>query len=332
MRHTGRGGAVAVIVALAMLSVAGCGGGGGESTLSKADFIRQADAICGATTARLDNLAGPSDAATPHETVGELEQSVAIIEPALNRLAALRAAPADRAVLAQNLIDPTKAQDLAAQSAISNVQEARGDAATEVAALTAFGDASVDPDQANHDKALADFGFTTCAQTNGGDAAPPTTTTTTPPRAPFVAADAGFSAVFPINPTRQTLVITGSGQKTTTLIYRAVTAGENVSVSYVSLAGTPPSGAIQSVLDNSIEDGASNLKGIVASSDQIAYRDWPAEDAIIIAPGHVVYTRVVIIGSKVYVLEVVTDAADTPHPGYRELLATFTASGPSQLR
>ena len=330
MRQTWRVWAIAIVVVLAAVSVAGCSRGG-QSTLSKADFIRQADAICGATTARLDKVAGPSDAATPQETVGELEQSVAIIEPALNRLAALPGAPADRAVLAKNLIDPTTAQDLAAHSAISNVQEAHGDAATEVAAVTAFGDATIDPDQAAHDEALANFGFATCAQTNRSTAGP-TTTTTTPPRPPLVAADAGFSAVFPSTPTRQTLVITSSGHKATGLIYRSVMASENVSVSYIPLSGPPPSSAVQAILDNSIEDGAANLKGVVASSDQLAYSGWPAEDAIITAPGHVVYTRVVIVGSKVYVLEVVTATADTPHPGYRELLATFTASGPSQLR
>jgi hypothetical protein len=45
------------------VAVAGCGGGGGGERLTQAEFVAQADAICGKYEARLDALGRPTNVA-----------------------------------------------------------------------------------------------------------------------------------------------------------------------------------------------------------------------------------------------------------------------------
>ncbi len=157
----------------------------------------------------------------------------------------------------------------------------------------------------------------------GGSSKGPSAVPRTVAVAPFVAPDAGFSAVFPTPPKRQTLPVVQAGVSLNVLLYEATTNHEQVAVAYTSLPGVPA----QSGLDDAINAAAANVKGTVTTRADTTYLGHPAEDAVITAPGAVVHVRVVYVGDKRYLLEGVTSAANTPHPQYDALLATFRTRG-----
>ncbi len=72
---------------LAALALAGCGGGG-KTTLSKAEFIAQANAICKDYDARIDALGDP---ASLEDLVGLVAKAKPIAEDAIAKLRALKA-------------------------------------------------------------------------------------------------------------------------------------------------------------------------------------------------------------------------------------------------
>ncbi|MDQ1421734.1 MAG: hypothetical protein QOJ52_3696 [Acidimicrobiaceae bacterium] len=312
---------IAIVLTLTSAILAGCGGG--SKALSKADFVRKADALCGPAITRINAITPPADNAPASEYVADVKQTLTIIEPLVQQLGALTAAPADFAVLEQNLIAPTKDLVTASHAFINEMQQANGDSAAEQAAITKVGQASDDPNAESHDKALAAFGFDACSKTNSGTTPPSTTTTTTKPPPPYVARDASFSAVFPDTPTRDSTPITTAGLNLQAILYTSVTANEELSVAYIAFPVTPAASNIQSALDNSVDQGALSASGTVSSRSRITYLGSPAEDAVINSPGHVIHVRVVIIGRKFFVLQGITYAADAPHPQYDELLATF---------
>ncbi|MDQ1394157.1 MAG: hypothetical protein QOF30_3134 [Acidimicrobiaceae bacterium] len=318
-----RGRLVGTAIALTLTSAALVGCGGGTKALSKADFVRKADSICSAAITRLNAITPPSDTAPASEYVANVRQTLAIIEPTVTQLSALAAAPADFAVLEQNLIAPTKDLVTASHAFIGEIQQANGDSAAEQAAIEKIGQASDDPNQATHDKALADYGFDGCSKTNSGTTPASTTTTTIKPPPPYVAGDSSFSAVFPVTPTRESTPISAAGLSLETILYTAVTTDEELSVAYVPFPAAPAADRVQAALDNSIDQGAAGAKGTVDSRSRITYLGAPAEDAVITSPGHVIHVRVVLFGRKFYVLQGITYSADAPHPQYDELLATF---------
>jgi hypothetical protein len=318
-----RGRLVGMAIALTLMAAPLAGCGGGSKPLSKVDFVRKADAICSSAITRFNAVTQPADGAPASEYAAYVAKTLAIIEPAMQQLGALTAAPADFAVLEQNLIAPTKDQVTAGHAFISEVKQANGDPTGEQAALDKFDGAANDPNQDTHDKALADFGFDGCSKTTSGTTPPSTTTTTTKPPPPYVARDSSFTAVFPVTPTRDSAPIAAGGLSLQTIVYTAVTADEELSVAYVLFPVAPAAASVQSALDNSIDQGAAGAKGTVASRSRTTYLAAPAEDAVITAPGHFIHVRVVLLGRKFYVLQGITYSADAPHPQYDELLATF---------
>jgi len=164
MRSRNRTISLAVALAGAVIALAGCGGG--SATLSKADFIRQADAICAATTAKVNALPQLGSSATTSQVVASVQQALAVVDPALNQLAALHAAPADFAVLNKNLLIPTRGQDQAAHTLITQMQQDSGNTAAQQTAIEKFSAAASNPDQTTQDNALAAFGFAACSKTN----------------------------------------------------------------------------------------------------------------------------------------------------------------------
>ena len=82
----------AVAAALgAVVALGACGGGGGER-LSKADYIKQADAICKAATAATDKVAAPDSEEGLPEYVGEIAK---VADKMLKDLRALNGPAAD---------------------------------------------------------------------------------------------------------------------------------------------------------------------------------------------------------------------------------------------
>ena len=312
---------IAIALTLTSTPLAGCGGD--SKTLSKADFVRQADALCSSAITRLKGITPLADDAPASVYVAVVNQTLVIVEPLVQQLGALTAAPADFAVLEQNLIAPAKDLVTASHAFITEMKQANGDSSAEQAAIDKVGQASDDPDAETHDKALAAFGFDACSKTNSRTTPPPTTTTTTKPPPPYVARDAGFSAVFPGTPTRNSTPIAAAGLNLQAILYTSVTANEELSVAYIAFPAAPAASTTQSALDNSVDQGALSANGTVTSRSRITYLGSPAEDAIINSPGHVIHVRVVIIGRKFFVLQGITYAADAPHPQYDELLATF---------
>jgi hypothetical protein len=337
---------MATALAVVAVTVAGCSSA--STTLGRAEFITQADRICTAANAKISHVAPPPSSAPARDVATYTQTLLGIVPPAVDRLAALKAAPADVATLDQNLLAPLRALDAARQMLVANVQEANGDAATEEAALEYFAGSGGDPDQAAHNEALTAFGFRACPVLGGAaagagngatgpatpapGATPPTTIlaapgNTAPPasganQTPFVATDAGFRAVFPAPPTRhagplENDVILQS------IFYAAATAGEDVSVTYSLHPTAPPAGTMAAVLDDGVQEAAAAISGVVTTMTPITYLGSPAEDAVITTSDQVDHLRIVVIGAKFYVLQGFTAVTDTAHPGYDELVASF---------
>jgi hypothetical protein len=340
MQHTRRVYGVATALALTTVVLAGCTSA--AKTLSTADFIGQADAICGAATTQIVDLTPLGANPSPAQAVTFSQRFLAIVTPALGRLAALKAVPSDDAVLDHNLVAPETAMDTARQMLIDNVQEASGDTDTEEAALDFFVGSNTDANQVTEDQALATFGFGACSHLGTGappagvtappGATPPTVTTmpttaTTRPAgaattAPFVAIDAGFSAVFPVTPTRQAFPLE-SDPTLQSIFYNANTADEDVSVTYSLHPSAPTAATIAAVLVDSVDEAAAASHGVVSSMNPVTYLGSSAEDAVITTADLVDYLRVLVIGPKFYLLQDFIAIGDTSHPDYDELLATF---------
>jgi hypothetical protein len=166
---------------------------------------------------------------------------------------------------------------------------------------------------------VAAIGLTACGGTSSNSAPTPT-----PVPTPYVAADSGFSAVFPAAPARSTHDINQTGIALTLTLYLATANAEQVGVAYELLPVAASGTAIQAGLDGAVAGSATNVGGTVISKTQTQFLGQPAEDAVIQGPGGaVVHERIVFIGAKVYVLEGITGSVDAKHPGYDRLLATF---------
>jgi hypothetical protein len=163
------------------------------------------------------------------------------------------------------------------------------------------------------------IGLTACGGASSNAASSPTPT----PTPPFVAADAGFSAVFPATPQRQTQNINQAGLNLTVTLYTVTTNDEQVAVAYEALPLAPQGDAIQTGLDGGVAGSAKNVNGQVLSKTNVQFLGQPAEDAVVQAQGAVIRERVVFIGAKLYVLEGITASTDAKHPAYDKLLATF---------
>jgi hypothetical protein len=135
------------------------------ATMTKAEFIAQADAICADTTTKINALPAPSPTAGPSAVGPYIQMTLDILDPALQRLATLPAAPSDAKVLQQNLIAPTRVEDDAAHTFLNAMQAAQGNTTAQQRALDTFSAAAVDPAQTAHDQALSSFGFKACATT-----------------------------------------------------------------------------------------------------------------------------------------------------------------------
>ena len=157
----------------------------------------------------------------------------------------------------------------------------------------------------------------------GGSASSTPTPTPSPSATPFVAVDAGFSAVFPATPQRQTQDINQAGLNLTVTLYTATTNDEQVVVGYQPLPLAPQGDAIQTGLDGAIAGSAQNVNGQVLSKANVQFVGQAAEDAVVQAQGAVIHERVVFIGAKLYIFEGITRTVDAKHPAYDKLLATF---------
>ena len=149
-----------------MVITAGVSACGGSSKLSKADFIKKADAICKSATEQVDKIPKPaSDSPSADEIKKVLQDSFNVIDPTVKKLDDLNGDDSIEAVLNDNLVQPTKAQSAAAHKALSDLQAAGSDTTKQQAAVEKLGSLD-DPQQEQHDKALADAGFTDCSTTN----------------------------------------------------------------------------------------------------------------------------------------------------------------------
>ena len=87
---------------------------------------------------------------------------------------------------------------------------------------------------------------------------------------------------------------------------------------------TPSGAALQAGLDGGINGTAQNTHGTVVSRTMTTYLGVPAEDGVINTQSSgVIHERVLFQDRRIFVLFVITESADTPHPGYDRLLGTF---------
>ena len=155
----------AALAAGLILAVGACGGGG-SPTLSKAEFIQQADAICASATSAVEALPKFDHEPTTRELVPVVQRIVAILEPLLAKLEKLHGASADEAVLDQHLLAPNRVQNAAARAFLDEMGRAGGNQAAEQRALDTFEPKAEDPNAEANDKALGDYGFGACSKTN----------------------------------------------------------------------------------------------------------------------------------------------------------------------
>ena len=144
-----------VLPGLAALALAGCGGGGDSAggTLTKAEFVAQANAICKDYDARIDALGDPGSI---EDLVGLAEKAKPIAEDGVARLRALKAPENLQASYDEYLATGDANIDLLVQL---------GEAAKsgDVAAIEKIGTEGED----NADKAhgiAAELGLTECAK------------------------------------------------------------------------------------------------------------------------------------------------------------------------
>jgi hypothetical protein len=164
----------------------------------------------------------------------------------------------------------------------------------------------------------AAIALTACGGTSSGSAPTPT-----PAPTPYVAAESGFSAVFPATPAKSQQPVNQQGINATLTLYQATTNTEEVAVAYQPLPVAPQGDAIQAGLDGGVAGSAKNVNGTVVSKSNVQFVGQPAEDAVIQAQGSVIHERIVFAGAKLYVLEGITNSMDAKHPAYDTLLATF---------
>jgi len=197
----GRRGYPLLIVGIAALAAAGCGGGGsssvvtvegasgtsganGPAALSKADFITQADAICGEANAALDGLSG---AASATSTKLEASQQLQIVRSEYESIRSLPPSSQDRSTLSQ-FLSSVKSEVEALTRNKAAIQQG-GDNSS---AQSQFANAKT-----SAETAARSYGFQDCAKgaapsssSTATTAAPTTTTpavpvpTTPPPVAP----------------------------------------------------------------------------------------------------------------------------------------------------
>ena len=148
--------------------------------------------------------------------------------------------------------------------------------------------------------------------------------TAAPTKGAFVAQDAGFSAVFPTTPQRQQQQIDTAGVTLQATLYIATTSDEVVGAASAPTPFNPSGSSLQAGLDGAINGTAQNTKGTVVSRSMTTYLGVPAEDGVVSTPSSgVIHERVLFRDRKIFVLLVITEKANTAHPHYDRLLATF---------
>jgi hypothetical protein len=146
---------------------------------------------------------------------------------------------------------------------------------------------------------------------------------TTTTAAPFVAQDAQFSAVFPVQPNRQEQTVQQSGASIKVTLYIATTNDEVVGVGFAQTPLAPAPDIQRKGLDDAITGSANNVHGTVSSRTPTTYLGQQALDAVITFSGGVVHERVAFFGRNLYLFEGITPNAGAAHPHYDRLLETF---------
>jgi len=154
-----------VLLVVLGLSAAGCGGGGSDApaALSKADYVKQADAICTTATTTLQGLTAPKNAA---ELGPYLTRSVGTAKTATDALDRLPAPAADAADLKAKFTGPLAGQVAAVQKLIPQYEAAAKapDPKTALAAVPR-------PDIPRPDTAyVTSYGMPGCAKLTQGQA------------------------------------------------------------------------------------------------------------------------------------------------------------------
>jgi hypothetical protein len=162
--RTGRVAGCVLSLVLVTAALGACGGG--SKTLSKSEFIKQADAICKTASADAKNVAGATADASATDVAGRLQKVVDIIDPALGKLDALTGAKAQETVLDEDFIRPNRALIGVAREFATALTQAGSDTTKQQQAATTFAPKLEDPQRTQHDKALADAGFVDCSKTN----------------------------------------------------------------------------------------------------------------------------------------------------------------------
>jgi len=158
-------GLVVVGVVVGVGPVSACSGGGASSAtgISKRTFVREADAICAATTVQLKALgSAPTD---PVLASAYLSKSAAIFTSALNQLQSLDGPPADRAILQDHLISFSVAQIASIQGYVAQINASAGNtAAAQAVVAKMVNDPVLSADHSADDTALGNAGFSDCSK------------------------------------------------------------------------------------------------------------------------------------------------------------------------
>ncbi len=185
------------------------------------------------------------------------------------------------------------------------------------------------------------IGTAGCVQTADADSAVPTEptianfglpsvdeTTTTVAPTPFVASDAGFSAVFPDEPERGAQTVPVGGYEIPLTTYATYGGGRNdgwaMIVGAVDYSVVDDGGVVvAATLDAGLDGAARNIKGRVVSRTPVDLVGAVGLDGTIETDEAVVYVRLIGVGNRMWMLEDVEVAGEPARADYDTLLQTF---------
>ncbi len=114
-----------------------------------------------------------------------------------------------------------------------------------------------------------------------------------------------FKAEFPSEPAKQVQRVPAAGDPLELVVYASESDNEAVSVSYVDYAAEPAGENLKKVLDSAAEGASSAVSGLNLTKNPTTFLTRDAIDFTTEAAPNLLTGRAVMVGSRMYVLQVV---------------------------
>ncbi|HZQ27792.1 MAG TPA: hypothetical protein VFA94_08840 [Acidimicrobiales bacterium] len=146
--------------------------------------------------------------------------------------------------------------------------------------------------------------------------------------APFTATDAGFSMDFPAAPKRQEQQVPAGATSLRLVQYTSELSSDvGFSAGWFRLPQPPAPDGVKTFLDATVNGSVAAIKGKLLGSQSLTVGTDPAVEYTASATqGHFVKARTILVGSDVYILQVVSDRQDPV--GYGRFVSSFRLTSP----